>query len=211
MTNKIGMKICGMRDPENIIQVGELHPDYMGFIFYTKSKRYVGGDFKIPTQLDRNIKRVGVFVNESTEKMLDLAKLHDLDFIQLHGGEPINQCIELRKNGLGVIKVFSIDQQFDFAEVIPFKQNADYFLFDTKSESYGGTGKTFDWNLLNKYDQEVPFFLSGGLSIENSHSVKTLKEMNLHAVDINSCVEILQGLKDAEEIKHFKSILNSIF
>ncbi len=211
MLSKIRIKVCGMRDSENILQVAKLQPDYIGFIFYSKSKRFVGDDFKIPEQLQKNIKRVGVFVNEGTATILDLATAHGLDVVQLHGMESAKQCLKLKESELTVIKVFSIDNSFDFAEVDPYKKVADYFLFDTKSDSYGGTGKVFDWNLLNQYDQEIPFFLSGGLSAENIGSIKKLKGMNLHAVDINSGVEVSPGLKDIEKIIDLKVTLTSNF
>ena len=198
-----------MRDPENILQVAELQPDYMGFIFYEKSKRYVRKEFKIPTQLNKNIKRVGVFVNESTERILSLARLHMLDFIQLHGDESVDQCRELKQESLGVIKVFSIDEHFSFAKVEPYKKTVDYFLFDTKSDHYGGTGKTFDWNFLNGYDQEIPFFLSGGLSADNIQAAKNMDSWNLHAFDLNSGVEISPGLKSIEKLMELKNLLTS--
>jgi phosphoribosylanthranilate isomerase len=206
MNSKIRIKICGMRDPDNIIQVGELRPDYMGFIFYSKSKRFVGDDFKIPEQLSKSIQRVGVFVNETTDKIFKLTKTHALDMIQLHGEESPSQCAEIKEHGLKIMKVFSIDHHFDFAQVNLYKEYVHYFLFDTKSESYGGSGKTFDWNLLKNYDQEVPFFLSGGLSVENSQGIRALEGMNLHALDVNSGVEILPGLKDMEKIKELKQM-----
>ncbi len=209
MNGKTKLKVCGMRDPENILQVAKGHPDYMGFIFYSKSKRYVGDNFKIPPQLDKNIKRVGVFVNESTEKMLELAQIHKLDFIQLHGGEPMSQCVELKQKKLGVIKVFSIEEGFDFLNVAPYKKVVDYFLFDTKSDGYGGAGKIFDWNLLTRYDQEIPFFLSGGLSVVNIQRAKNLVYRNLHAFDVNSGVEILPGLKSIDKLKVLNAILTS--
>lgn len=211
MKDKIQLKVCGMRDSENILKVSELHPDYMGFIFYAKSKRFVGNEFRIPDQLSKGIKRVGVFVNETTDKIIALAKTHSLDFIQLHGNESVSQCAELKQNKLGVIKVFSVDAQFDFLEIVPFKKVVNYFLFDTKSDSYGGTGKSFDWNLLNQYDQEIPFFLSGGLSISNIEQTKDISKMNLHAFDFNSGVELSPGLKDVDKMTELKNILTSNF
>lgn len=211
MKRKIYLKVCGMRDPENILQVAELKPDYMGFIFYPKSKRFVGSEFKVPDQLSKSIKRVGVFVNESTDTIIDLANRHGLDFIQLHGEESVNQCAELRHSGLGIIKAFSIDEQSDFLKVVRYKEVADYFLFDTKSEGYGGTGKAFDWNLLHHYDQDVPFFLSGGVSSANIHTAKNLAKMNLHAFDVNSGVELSPGLKAVDKLEELNLILNLKF
>ncbi len=198
-----------MRDPENILQVAEWHPDYMGFIFYEKSKRYVGKDFKIPIQLNKNIKRVGVFVNESTERILELAGLHNLDFIQLHGNESVRECMELKNKGLGVIKVFSVDEHFQFIDVVPYKSRVEFILLDTKSNSYGGTGKTFDWNLLNRYDQDIPFFLSGGVSTDNIQAAKSLVNRNLYALDINSGIEISPGVKDINKLMEVNNLLTT--
>ena len=207
MRDRIHLKICGMRDAENILSVAELQPDYMGFIFYPTSKRFVGSQFEIPELLPKSIKRVGVFVNEMTKEILRLTNNHDLDFIQLHGGESVRQCAALKENGLGVIKVFSVDNHFDFKEVKPYKGTIDYVLFDTKSEYYGGTGRTFDWNSINKYDQQIPFFLSGGLNATNLEKTNDLVNMNLHALDINSGVEISPGVKSVDKIVEFKNIL----
>jgi phosphoribosylanthranilate isomerase len=207
MNRKIKLKVCGMRDPENILQVAEFHPDYMGFIFYEKSKRYVGKEFEIPVQLNKNIKRVGVFVNESTERILNLARLHNLDFIQLHGDEGVRQCLELKQERLGVIKAFSVDENFNFAKVEPYKKVVDLFLFDTKSDHYGGTGKVFDWNLLNGYDQEIPFFLSGGLSASNIQSARNSEDWNLQSFDLNSGIETSPGLKSIEKLKDLNGLL----
>ena len=202
--NRIKLKVCGMRNPGNIREVAALHPDYMGFIFYPGSKRVVGEDFQIPTDFPPRTKRVGVFVNETTENMMMLAIKHSLDFIQLHGEEPVAQCDELQKSGIKVIKAFSIDHDFNFDQLLPYKKVVDYFLFDTKGAAYGGTGKTFDWLLLKKYDQEIPFFLSGGLSLETIDKINELKGMNMHALDVNSGVEIEPGMKDVRLIEEIQ-------
>ena len=195
-----------MRDPENILEVSGLHPDYMGFIFYPGSKRAVGKDFKIVADFP-GIKRVGVFVMESTATMLEQTRKHNLDFVQLHGDETPAQCQELGSGEVKVIKTFSVGPGFDFAIVEPYKEYVSFFLFDTKGEGYGGTGKQFDWNLLKEYDQQVPFFLSGGISPENIHEVAKLKGMNIHAVDVNSGVESAPGLKDVHQIEKLQRIL----
>jgi phosphoribosylanthranilate isomerase len=195
-----------MRDPENMIAVAALHPDYMGFIFYRNSKRVVPSNFQIPKDFPSGIRRVGVFVNESTTTILDLVRKFSLDFVQLHGEEPPGQCKELRTAGVGVIKVFALSGDFDFKTLEPFKKVVDYFLFDTKGADYGGTGTVFDWRILKKYDQEVPFFLSGGLSPENIHDVAMLRGMNLLALDVNSGVEVRPGLKDVEKIERLQAL-----
>lgn len=193
----IKLKICGMRDAANIKEVAELRPDYMGFIFYEKSPRFVGDKFVIP---DLQLAAVGVFVNESTEKILSKG----LKIVQLHGDETPDQCDELRKH-VKVIKAFSIDNDFDFETTK--KYNADYFLFDTKGKYYGGNAKTFNWNKLKEYDQRIPFFLSGGLNADNLKDISILKGMNLHAIDLNSGVEDSPGVKDIEKIKSVMSCL----
>jgi len=207
---KIKLKVCGMRDANNILAVGALQPDYMGFIFYEKSKRFVGNNFSIPKGLSQNIKRIGVFVNEKLDLMLTQAANFKLDYVQLHGDENLEVCKTLRENKIGVVKVFSIDGSFDFVTTKPYQSFSDFFLFDTKSESRGGSGKSFDWNLLKRYNQQTPFFLSGGLSPENIQHVKTLKGMNLHAIDVNSGAEVTPGIKDIEKIKIIKDTLSTI-
>jgi phosphoribosylanthranilate isomerase len=197
----ITIKICGMRDGENIMAVALLRPQYMGFIFYPKSPRFVGESFDIPANLPASIKRVGVFVSEANGVIMGKSKSLKLDLVQLHGNESPAQCDELKATGLGVIKVFSIDDDFNFESTKPFREVTDYFLFDTKGKYYGGNAKTFNWKILDKYDQEVPFFLSGGLSPDNVNTLGDLQKMNLHALDLNSGVEISPGLKDIEKIR----------
>jgi phosphoribosylanthranilate isomerase len=197
----IAIKICGMRDGENIMAVALLRPQYMGFIFYPKSPRFVGESFDIPANLPASIKRVGVFVSESNDVIIGKSKSLKLDLVQLHGNESPAQCDELKATGLGVIKVFSIDDAFNFESTKPFREVTDYFLFDTKGKYYGGNARTFNWKILDKYDQEVPFFLSGGLSPDNVNTLGDLQKMNLHALDLNSGVEISPGLKDIEKIR----------
>ncbi len=190
-----------MRDVENIAAVASLRPQYMGFIFYPKSPRFVGESFDIPANLPASIKRVGVFVNESHAVIIAKNKSLKLDFVQLHGNESPAQCDELKTTGLGVIKVFSIDDDFNFELTKPYREVVDYFLFDTKGQYYGGNAKTFKWEILGNYDQKVPFFLSGGLSPDNVNTLGDIQKMNLHALDLNSGVEISPGLKDIEKIR----------
>ena len=196
----ISIKVCGMRDHENIRQVAALSPHYLGFIFYPHSPRFVGWDFKMPDDLSPEINRVGVFVNESSKVIVERAQSLGLHYIQLHGNEAVDQCVELKDSGLKIIKVFSVGDDFDFAATASYKAVADYFLFDTRGKYFGGNARTFDWNLLNAYDQEVPFFLSGGLSPENIAEVKNIKDYNLYALDLNSGVEASPGLKDAGKV-----------
>ena len=189
-----------MRDAANVLGVAALQPDYMGFIFYKKSPRFVGEDFQLPASFPVAIKKVGVFVNETPEKMLALASTLQLDFLQLHGNESVEVCNTIKQAGIGVIKVFSVDDDFDFTVTKPYQSAVDYFLFDTKGKYYGGNAQAFDWSVLKRYDQQVPFFLSGGITPDNVTNIAALKDMNLHALDVNSGVEIQPALKSMEKL-----------
>ena len=201
------LKVCGMRDEENIRAVAALKPDYMGFIFYDKSPRYVGSNFTLPGGFPKEVRRVGVFVNAPAEEMLRQVERCELDYLQLHGDETVEQVADLRKSGVGIFKVFSVDSAFDFAALAPYAAHVDYFLFDTKGQYYGGNAKRFDWSLLNRYNQSVPFLLSGGLTVENAMEVRNLRGMNLHALDINSGVETAPGIKDLSRVKQVKELI----
>ena len=198
--HSILFKVCGMRDTENISDVATLMPDFMGFIFYKKSPRYVGENFHVPLNFPSAIKRVGVFVNENIEVIKFLVEKHNLDYVQLHGEESIADCNKLKKFGVGVVKVFSVGEDFDFKITIPYESVVDYFLFDTKGKFYGGNAVAFDWNLLSRYNQKIPFFLSGGLTESNISMIKNLSGYNLAGVDFNSGVEVSPGLKNIQKI-----------
>ena len=198
-----------MRDGKNILEVSALHPHYMGFIFYTGTPRYVGKDFRVPDNFPETTKRVGVFVNESSDVILKTIQDHGLDFVQLHGDESVDQCSELKDQKVRIIKCLSVHDDMDFQSTKNFRDVVDYFLFDTKGKLYGGNAKTFNWNVLSRYDQKVPFFLSGGITPDHIESIKKLKDMNLHAIDVNSGVETRPAYKDVNKIKAIRSILNS--
>jgi len=204
-----GIKICGMKHPENIVQVGALLPDYMGFIFWEKSARFFDG---IIPELPKSIKKIGVFVNASGDEILEKIIKHDLQGIQLHGQESAEFCKKLKKNIpnlIDVIKVFPILDTFDFAELKPFENVCDFFLFDTKGKLPGGNGTTFDWKVLEKYPSTKPFFLSGGIGMDEINAVQEILKTNLpiYAVDINSKFEIEPGLKNIELLHSFKENL----
>jgi phosphoribosylanthranilate isomerase len=202
----IKLKICGMKDPENIRSVAELYPDYIGFIFHKDSPRYVGDNFSLQEEFEATT-TVGVFVNATTGEILNRLKGIKSNTAQLHGYETPAQCDDLKSRGIEVIKVFSIDDDFDFAKTSDYKEVSDYFLFDTKGKLYGGNAKTFDWNKLEEYDQSVPFFLSGGLNSDNVKVLGRLDGMNIHAIDLNSGVEDAPGLKNIDKIKNVMSCL----
>jgi phosphoribosylanthranilate isomerase len=209
----VGIKICGMKYPENILEVGKLLPDYMGFIFWEKSARYFDGEMP---NLPKSIKKVGVFVDASLEEILDKIEKYDLQAIQLHGQESVEFCKDLKKNApklIDVIKVFSILDTFEFGGLKPFENVCDYFLFDTKGKLPGGNGTTFDWKVLENYPSSKPFFLSGGIGIEEIEGVKEILKTNLpiYAIDINSKFEIEPGLKNIERLKDLKIELIDAF
>jgi len=194
------IKICGMCDVENIREVSAFQPDYMGFIFYEKSPRFVGRDFVIPSQIPAEINRVGVFVNQTMQFVIDTMNRLQLDNAQLHGDESVEYCEELKSHGVKIIKVFRVDEDFDFGTTTQFESVADFFLFDTNGKLYGGNAIPFDWTLLNQYNQEVPFFLSGGIQSENIEKLTNIKSLNIHAIDINSGVEDKPGFKNINKI-----------
>jgi phosphoribosylanthranilate isomerase len=206
------LKICGMKYPNNILEVGALLPDYMGFIFWAKSARYFDG---IIPELPKTIKKVGVFVNESSAIIEAKIAQYNLQAVQLHGQESVEFCLELKTKlnaTIEIIKVFSADENFDFSILKPFENACDYFLFDTKGKLPGGNGTTFDWKVLSNYPSTKPFFLSGGIGIEEIEAVKKLSKTNLplFAIDVNSKFEIEPGLKNIERLKDLK-IENSSF
>jgi phosphoribosylanthranilate isomerase len=198
---KIKIKVCGMRDAENIRQVAELSPDYMGFIFYSPSPRYVGADFELLEKVPAHIVRVGVFVNASNDEIKRHSKVVGFNHVQLHGNESVQQAAALKEAGFKVMKVFSVDDNFDFTATKLYVPVVDYFMFDTKGRFHGGNAQTFNWKVLQRYDQDVPFFLSGGISPENIQGITSLEGMNLFALDVNSGVEESPGLKSIIKLK----------
>ena len=188
-----GLKICGMKYPENILEVSQLLPDYLGFIFYEKSSRYFEGT--IP-EIPKSIKKVGVFVDENEENIIQKIEKHNLNMIQLHGRESPELCSKLQKI-VSVIKVFSVDDDFNFQELEKYENACDYFLFDTKGKLHGGNGETFNWQILKKYKSEKPLFLSGGIGIDEIDKINQL-DLPIFAIDINSKFEIEPGLKNID-------------
>lgn len=201
----IRVKVCGMHDPLNIKEIAEVKPDFIGFIFYPGSPRYVGDEPE--TELFRNvashIKKTGVFLNENNHKILDISIRTGLDMIQLHGNESPASCFQLKSSGLTIIKAFNIEKDFGFEFLKQYALACDYFLFDTKSEKQGGSGMKFNWEKLEEYSMEKPFFLSGGIGPEDAGLIKSIENRGLFAVDINSCFETSPGIKDIALVKTF--------
>jgi len=196
------IKICGMKFPDNISETAAVQPDYLGFIFYEKSPRNFEND--IPN-IPKSIQKVGVFVNASLEETLKKVKQYELDLVQLHGDESPKFCHSLQLKDIKVIKAFSIDNQFNFNILKDYNNYCDYFLFDTKGTNHGGNGITFDWSILKNYTLDKPYFLSGGIGVENSNEVKVFltKDYSKHciAIDCNSKLEVSPGIKSIEKTK----------
>ncbi len=192
-----------MRDAENIKALSELKPDFIGFIFYDKSPRFVGNDAldaELINSLPRDIKKVGVFVNATIDYILQNVRKYGLHYVQLHGNEMPDFCRNLKFKGVNIIKAFRIDNSFIFSQLNNYKPHVDFFLFDAKGDGYGGNGITFDWNILKKYDNGKPYFLAGGISLENIDDLESIVPKP-YAMDVNSKFEISPGLKDIEKLE----------
>ena len=190
------LKVCGMKYSQNITEIENLFPDLMGFIFYEKSKRF----FNQPEiNLNNKVKRVGVFVNENIQEIKNKIKKYKLDYVQLHGEENVNFCNSLQPF-VKIIKVFKIDYNFNFKKTEEFEEVCDYFLFDTKSQLHGGSGKKFDWDLLKNYNCKK-IFLSGGIDISDIEEIKKIvNSYPIAGIDVNSKFELENLEKDKEKI-----------
>ena len=192
------LKVCGMKFSENISEIESLKPDFMGFIFYKKSKRFFNESKLI---LNDKIKRVGVFVNQEINEVIDNIKKYKLDYVQLHGEEDVRYCLSI-KSICKVIKVFKIDDTFNFDKVKKFENVSDYYLFDTKTNLHGGSGKKFNWEILKNYNSKKYFFLSGGISENDIEEIKKIRKIYpIIGIDINSKFELPNLKKDRAKIK----------
>ncbi|WP_246850167.1 phosphoribosylanthranilate isomerase [Rufibacter roseolus] len=198
------IKVCGMKYSENIQELMVLQPDYVGFIFYEKSPRYISTQWAVfASVFPKETKKVGVFVDEEPGGILQKMTELGLDMVQLHGHESPQVCHELRDAGLYVMKAFRVGADFDFGQLKPYAGTCDYFLFDASGANPGGNGVRFNWDLLQNYHLEVPFFLSGGIDLEHIEEIKALNLPRLHGLDLNSKFEIQPGLKDINRLKEF--------
>ena len=202
------LKVCGMKYKDNMEAVASLQPDYMGFIFYDKSSRFFDTD--IP-QISKSIKKAGVLVNTELETVIEKIKQHSLDTVQLHGKESPEYCNTLSEFDIEIIKVFSIKDEFNFKELNPYKDSVDYFLFDTKGKLPGGNGYTFNWDVLKDYPLTIPYFLSGGIGLNEIDKIAAFKNSPAskycYAIDVNSKFEIEPGLKNINELEKFIELL----
>lgn len=198
-----------MRSPENIDALMRLQPDYMGLIFYEKSPRYVG-DLQVTDlqNMPEDVIKTGVFVNEDIAVINSLVERFNLRAVQLHGNESPALCVQLRSK-VTVLKAFGVDENFNFDTLNDYAGSVDYFLFDTKTVTHGGSGQTFNWQVLENYKLNVPFFLSGGLSLENLENIKHIKHPAFYGVDLNSRFETEPGLKDTEKLREAFNLLRN--
>jgi phosphoribosylanthranilate isomerase len=209
------IKVCGLMEPKNIEGVLKFDPDMVGFIFYTKSPRMVN-DKTLPGWIEDNIelfggtKRVGVFVDAKIDYVLNAVHDYQLDYVQLHGTESPEYCKEIQDywnfssiRKAKFIKAFQVDEGFDFKATQAYENLCAYFLFDTKSDGHGGSGKKFDWSVLKEYSGMTPFLLSGGVGPEDAKGIKKLKLPQMAGVDINSRFESEPGVKKLGEVGKF--------
>ncbi len=201
---RLGIKICGMKYPENIRSIADLQPDFMGFIFYPKSPRYAEPlDTDTLKSLPKSIKKIGVFVNLDLENILTIVFKYNLDGVQLHGSENVEICRKLKDTGLLVLKAFPIADAYNFNVTKTYEGACDYFLFDTKTEAYGGSGVKFDWRILNEYRGETPFLLSGGIAADDAEAILKIEHPKFAGIDLNSKFEVSPGLKNVEVLRGF--------
>ncbi|MCG2793656.1 MAG: phosphoribosylanthranilate isomerase [Weeksellaceae bacterium] len=213
MENELKLKVCGLTRASQIQELISMNVDFLGFIFYEKSPRFVLNHLTLKQISEINHRRkVGVFVNENIERIVEISERSDLNFIQFHGDENEDFILELTEKlnpKIGIIKVIRIGNQTleELQKTINHQPSTiDYLLFDTDSQVFGGTGKTFDWNILNEIEIPLPYFLSGGISLENIHQLSTINHQP-KALDINSKFELEPGNKDIEKIKIFKRLI----
>ena len=203
------IKVCGMREADNIREVEALGIDMMGFIFWPKSSRYVS---QCPDYLPKRVKRVGVFVDEDPEQVKRLADDYGLDYIQLHGHETPEVISYLRTPALPhprIIKAFNISTAEDLLQTQSYEGLVDYFLFDAKGKSVGGNGEKFNWDVLDAYHGNTPFLLSGGIGPDDAERVNAFHHPKCIGIDLNSRFELAPGLKDVAKLKEFMYNLNT--
>ncbi len=199
-----------MRDPQNIEALTALGPEYIGFIFYERSQRFVADiDPALLLNLPESVKTTGVFVNSSIENVLEKISKYHLKAVQLHGTESPDYCKSLKLDcpKIELVKAFGVNESFNFELLNRYADIVDYFLFDTQTEAHGGSGKTFNWQLLSQYKLQVPYFLSGGIGLDQVAQLKQIVDPRLYALDVNSRFEIAPAMKDIDQLRTFKNQL----
>ena len=224
------VKVCGMRVAANIREISQLDVDWIGLVFVPDSPRFVkqvsarGGFYPDYSSFAKKVselgglpevakrvnkpQRVGVFVDDMPQTIVQRVFNFSLDYVQLHGEELPVMIDNLRRTledirKVKIIKTIFVENADDFKQCMDYEPLVDYFLFHTKSEAKGGTGERFDWSIVDAYDGEVPFLLSGGIKLEDAECIKAIKHSKFAGVDINSCFEIEPGVKDAEKVRQF--------
>ena len=206
-----------MRDADNIRDISALGVDMIGLIFYPPSPRYVqqfsSGAGIIPDyapDMGKTPLRVGVFVDDMPQNIVTRVYNYKLDYIQLHGNEPRETLENLRatidpdiKPKIKIIKAISVSSAEDIKKYKEYVGAADLFLFDTKCKTVGGSGEQFDWQVLQAYDGDVPFLLSGGIGPDDAERIKNFHHPKCIGNDLNSKFEIEPALKDVEKLKQF--------
>ncbi len=192
------IKVCGLRDPENIKAVTALSPDYVGFVFYKPSPRFVGDmPAAALNSIPSSIKKAAVLVNEDAETVNALINKYQFDIVQLHGNEGPEFCREFKSKVI-VFKAFGLHEDFDFSLLNDYADAVDFFLFDSKTKIHGGSGQSFDWSILDRYNLDVPFFLSGGIGPDNLEELKQITHPQFYGVDLNSKFETAPGIKNIQ-------------
>lgn len=204
------VKVCGMREPENIRAVEQEGVDWIGFIFYPGSPRFVN---RVPDYLPANAKRVGVFVNEDPEVIRGRIEEYGLDLVQLHGDETPEDCRVLRSETVQVMKAFPIEsgRPFPWEKVESYHGACDYYLFDTRSGLRGGSGRKFDWQVLDAYQGKTPFLLSGGIGPGDLSALAAFSHPRWVGIDVNSRFELGPGHKDVGLLAKFIKGVREIF
>ena len=194
------IKVCGIKYQDNLDKIIDANIDMLGFNFYKPSTRYISQALDT-SSLPATKLKVGVFVNESFQEIGNKIKEYNLDYVQLHGNETPDLCTMLSRK-IKVIKVFSIGNPLDFKQTDAY-ENCSLFLFDTKTVKRGGSGKKFNWKLLEEYSGHTQFLLAGGIGPEDHSVIKKICHPKFAGIDINSCFEIRPGEKNIEKVKSF--------
>ncbi len=202
MPNKLLIKVCGNMQSQNLKEVCALKPDCVGFIFYSKSKRFVSNPVEVEQPHGSDAKRVGVFVNATEQEIIQKIAEYNLDYIQLHGDETPDFCARINQIR-PVFKAFQINNNFNQININSYLSSCYCFLLDAASNAYGGSGKKFDWSLLKDYKLEKPFILSGGISESDVESINNINHPKMIGIDLNSKFEISPGIKDIAKLSAF--------
>lgn len=204
VANEIKIKVCGLTSKDNIKRVIAQDVDMIGMIFSQVSPRFLRNKKSIIDLIsdEKGVTKVGVFVDPSAQLVSEMIDKYKLDMIQLHGHESADFC-SIFYNKVKVIKAFGIDEYFDYKLLEKYKTSCHYMLFDTFTVLHGGSGKTFNWELLKDKNIPLPFILSGGIDVEMAEKIKKIDLPNFYGVDINSKFETKPGIKNIEKIKTF--------